>query len=119
MPANSSSASLCETMASIVGVDACLSSPEELFVYECDALTLGSARPALVVLPGDTHQVSQVVKACRRFGRPFVPRGAGTGLSGGAHPVELSRDLVFGQAHVGVAQQADEVVLRRREERAL
>jgi len=88
MPANSSSASLCETMASIVGVDACLSSPEELFVYECDAFTLGSARPALVVLPGDTHQVSQVVKACRRFGRPFVPRGAGTSLAGGAHPIE-------------------------------
>jgi glycolate oxidase subunit GlcD len=75
-------------MCSIVGADSCLSRPEELFVYECDALTLGSTAPALVVFPRDTQEVSQVVKACRRFGRAFLPRGAGTSLSGGAHPVE-------------------------------
>ena len=64
-----------------------MSRDEELFVYECDGLTLSGTRPDAVVLPSDTAQVAAVVKACREFDRPFVPRGAGTGLSGGAHPV--------------------------------
>lgn len=88
MSKGSSWVSLSKAMRSIVGADACVSSPEGLFVYECDAFTLGSTRPALAVLPRDTEQVSQVVKACRRFGIPFVPRGAGTSLSGGAHAVD-------------------------------
>jgi len=89
MPADPSlDRQLHQAMCSIAGADSCLSKPEELFVYECDALTLGSTAPALVVFPRDTQEVSQVVKACRRFGRPFLPRGAGTSLSGGAHPVE-------------------------------
>ena len=61
--------------------------PEELKVYECDALTGHRAQPALVVLPETTEQVQAVVQACRRHSVPFVARGAGTGLSGGATPV--------------------------------
>ncbi len=89
--------SLVERLRSIVGDEACLSRAEELFVYECDGLTLDPVRPSAVVLPRDTEQVASVVRACREFGQPFVPRGAGTGLSGGAHPtpgaviVECSR----------------------------
>ncbi len=75
---------LLPALRSIVGVDACLSSPEELFVYECDGLTLHSGRPLAVVLPRSRDEVQQVVRACREHGVPFVPRGAGTGLSGGA-----------------------------------
>jgi glycolate oxidase subunit GlcD len=75
---------LVEALAGIVGRERCLSRPEELYVYECDGLTLHRARPAAVVLPRDTAEVARVVRACRRFGVPFVPRGAGTGLSGGA-----------------------------------
>ena len=82
--------SLVDRLRSIVGEGACLSRPEELFVYECDGLTLSGTRPDAVVLPRDTAQVAAVVRACREFDRPFVPRGAGTGLSGGAHPVEGS-----------------------------
>ena len=67
---------------------ACLSRPEELFVYECDGLTLSGIRPDAVVLPRDTAQVAAVVRACREFDHPFVPRGAGTGLSGGATAIE-------------------------------
>jgi glycolate oxidase subunit GlcD len=75
---------LVEALVAIVGRERCLSRPEELYVYECDGLTLHRARPTAVVLPLDTAEVARVVRACRRFGAPFVPRGAGTGLSGGA-----------------------------------
>jgi glycolate oxidase len=61
--------------------------PEQLRVYECDGLTGHRAVPELVVLPGSTEEVQTVVRACHREGVPFVARGAGTGLSGGATPV--------------------------------
>jgi glycolate oxidase subunit GlcD len=78
---------LAARLRQLLGTDAVLSRPDELFVYECDGLTLEACRPALVVLPETTAQVAAVVRACREAGAPFVPRGAGTGLSGGAHPV--------------------------------
>ncbi|MBA2474348.1 MAG: FAD-binding protein [Actinobacteria bacterium] len=61
--------------------------PEQLRTYECDGLTGHRALPALVVLPRSTEQVQAVVRACHRHRIPFVARGAGTGLSGGALPV--------------------------------
>ncbi len=67
-----------------VGAERCLSRLEELLVYECDGLTLHSAMPAAVVLPVTRDEVCKVIAACRANGAPFVPRGAGTGLSGGA-----------------------------------
>ncbi|MDA0867623.1 MAG: FAD-binding protein, partial [Cyanobacteria bacterium] len=60
---------------------------EELLVYECDGLTSYRQRPAVVVLPRTTEQVAAVVKICDRHNVPFVARGAGTGLSGGALPL--------------------------------
>lgn len=79
---------LIERLRGIVGSEFCLATPEELFVYECDGLTMGPVAPFAVVLPVDSEQVAQVVRACREAGHPVVPRGAGTGLSGGAHPVD-------------------------------
>jgi glycolate oxidase len=64
-----------------------ITEPEQLRVYECDGLTGHRAVPELVVLPGSTEDVQTVVRACHREGVPFVARGAGTGLSGGATPV--------------------------------
>ncbi len=61
---------------------------EELLVYECDGLTSYRQRPAVVVLPRTTEQVAAAVKICDRHNVPFVARGAGTGLSGGALPLE-------------------------------
>ncbi|MFO0689390.1 MAG: FAD-linked oxidase C-terminal domain-containing protein [Myxococcota bacterium] len=69
----------------IVGEEGCLVRPGELFAYECDGLTLSPKRPLAVVLPTTTEQVVAIVLACREAGVAFVPRGAGTGLSGGAH----------------------------------
>ncbi|MEM9804991.1 MAG: glycolate oxidase subunit GlcD [Cyanobacteria bacterium P01_D01_bin.56] len=63
---------------------------EELLVYECDGLTSYRQRPAIVVLPKTTDEVAAAVKICDRNRIPFVTRGAGTGLSGGALPLENS-----------------------------
>ncbi|MGI9431464.1 MAG: FAD-binding oxidoreductase, partial [Myxococcota bacterium] len=81
-------ADLIAALREVTGPDGCLSRPEELFVYEVDGLTLHSSRPVAVVLPRTTAEVVGVVKACRAAGVSFVPRGAGTGLSGGAVAAE-------------------------------
>ena len=61
--------------------------PEQLRTYECDGLTGRRVVPALVALPGNTAEVQAVVRLCNEERIPFVARGAGTGLSGGALPV--------------------------------
>jgi glycolate oxidase len=77
-------------MAEVVGTGNVLTDPAELLVYEADGLTHGRTRPELVVLPASTEEVVRVVGVAREEGMPIVPRGAGTGLSGGARPVEGS-----------------------------
>ena len=57
---------------------------QELLTYDSDGLTLHRWQPPLVVLPESTEQVSALVALCHREGVPFVARGSGTGLSGGA-----------------------------------
>src|SRR3954454_987007 len=64
-----------------------ISEPAQLRTYECDGLTGFRVVPALVVLPASTEEVAAVVRVCAREKIPFVARGAGTGLSGGALPV--------------------------------
>jgi FAD/FMN-containing dehydrogenase len=61
-----------------------ISEPEELLVYECDGLTHYRHRPRAVVFPASTEEVAEVLKLLSRERVPLVPRGAGTGLSGGA-----------------------------------
>jgi glycolate oxidase len=61
--------------------------PEQLRTYECDGLTGRRVVPALVTLPLNTPEVQAVVRICNEAMIPFVARGAGTGLSGGALPV--------------------------------
>jgi glycolate oxidase len=70
-----------------VGSAGVISEPEQLRTYECDGLTSHRVVPGLVVLPANTAEVQAVVRLCARDGIPFVARGAGTGLSGGALPV--------------------------------
>jgi glycolate oxidase len=66
--------------------DALITHPDALATYECDGLTAYRVVPALVVLPETTEQVQAAARACHAHGVPFVARGAGTGLSGGALP---------------------------------
>ncbi len=70
-----------------LGAEHVITEPEQLRVYECDGLTGHRAVPELVVLPASTEEVQAVVRACHRERVPFVARGAGTGLSGGATPI--------------------------------
>jgi glycolate oxidase len=73
-------------LLAICGSDGTLTDPTQLRTYQCDGLTGYRVTPALVVLPTTTEQVAGVVRACARTGVPFVARGSGTGLSGGALP---------------------------------
>jgi glycolate oxidase len=61
---------------------------EDLVAYECDALSAYRQRPMMVALPESTQEVAAVVRACAELDLPLVPWGAGTGLSGGALPLE-------------------------------
>lgn len=74
----------------IVGNNNVIQRKEELLTYECDGLTSYRQRPALVVLPKTTAEVAAIVKICDRHQINWIARGAGTGLSGGALPVENS-----------------------------
>jgi glycolate oxidase len=74
-------------LSDIVGAANCIVDPGELRTYECDGLTGTRVRPRVVVLPATTEETAAVVRVARRYGLPIVPRGAGTGLSGGALPV--------------------------------
>lgn len=75
---------IVEDLRSIVGRDGVITDPSRLMVYESDALTAYRTLPQAVVFPQDTQQVSSVLERLSSEGIPIVPRGAGTGLSGGA-----------------------------------
>jgi glycolate oxidase subunit GlcD len=76
--------SLASDLAGIVGARHVLERPAETFVYTADGLPGYRKQPHLVVLPGTRDEVIAVVKLLAARGVSWVPRGAGTGLSGGA-----------------------------------
>ena len=79
-------AALIPRLTEACGPDAVITDPMELRTYECDGLTAHRCSPGLVVLPETAAQVAAVVRACADARVPFVARGSGTGLSGGALP---------------------------------
>lgn len=68
---------------------------EDLRPYECDGLSAYRVVPLLVVLPERLEQVQALLKLCHALNVPVVARGAGTGLSGGALPLEQGILLVM------------------------
>jgi glycolate oxidase subunit GlcD len=74
-------------LARCVPPDRLIIDPSELRVYECDGLPLHKEPPGAVALCASRDEVISVVRWCHEKRIPFVPRGAGTGLSGGATPV--------------------------------
>jgi glycolate oxidase len=74
-------------LRAVCGETAVLTEPLQLLTYDCDALAHLRQSPALVVLPRSAADVQAVVRVCHRERIPFVARGHGTGLSGGALPV--------------------------------
>ncbi|MEX1256446.1 MAG: FAD-linked oxidase C-terminal domain-containing protein [Gemmatimonadota bacterium] len=75
---------LARQLTQVVGEEGILADEDRLIVYESDALTQYRHRPSAVVLPRTTEEVSSVIRILHAAGHPFVPRGSGTGLSGGA-----------------------------------
>ena len=73
-------------LAQICGPDSVITDPQQLRTYECDGLTAHRCSPGLVVLPGTAEQVAAIVAECAAREIPYVARGSGTGLSGGALP---------------------------------
>lgn len=79
---------LVRDLTALVGVDGVVADDAARAAYNCDAYTVERAEPEVVVLPRSTDEVAEVVRLCNRLGVPFTPRGTGTGLSGGATPLE-------------------------------
>ncbi|MFN2532869.1 MAG: FAD-binding oxidoreductase [Pyrinomonadaceae bacterium] len=73
-----------KSLEAIVGRNNVISQPDELLVYECDGLPQHKHRPLAVVFPSSTEEVASVMRELAHQNVPFTPRGAGTGLSGGA-----------------------------------
>lgn len=86
-PNNLTAAVLAELRAA-VGPQGLIADENQLQTYECDGLTNFRTLPGAVVLPRTTAEVAATVRVCARHKVPFVARGAGTGLSGGALPTE-------------------------------
>jgi glycolate oxidase len=85
---------LFEYLRAIAGRDAVLDRPEDLMLYEYDG-GVRKRTPDAVVFPQNAQQVSQIVKLAASLGLPVVPRGAGTGLSGGAIPIQGGIVIAF------------------------
>lgn len=78
---------LVRKLMDIVGEDEVLYLKEDLVAYECDGFTMSKGMPRAVVFVHNTEEVSRVVKLLNREKVPYIARGAGTGLSGGATPL--------------------------------
>jgi glycolate oxidase len=97
--------SLVAELERAVGAGAVISEPSRMRTYECDGLTGHRAVPQAVVLPRTTAQVQAAVRVCHARGIPFVARGAGTGLSGGAVPI--AEGIVIGLARMSQILEVD------------
>jgi len=91
-------ASILAALRNIVGGPHLILHPTQLRAYECDGLTNLRELPAAVVLPGSAAEVQAIVQLCAAHKIPFIARGAGTGLSGGALPT--AGCLVLGLARL-------------------
>lgn len=96
---------ILQELRAVVGARALITSPEQLHTYECDGLTYLRAMPLAVVLPASASEVQKIVRVCHRERIPFVARGSGTGLSGGAMPVK--NGIVIGLARMNRILEVD------------
>lgn len=80
-------AKLVSALKPILAEDGLLWEPEDTIPYECDGLAAYRRMPLAVALPENEAQVSRILQICHAMKIPVVPRGSGTGLSGGAMPI--------------------------------
>jgi glycolate oxidase len=76
-----------DALAKVLPSESLLTSTEAKRPFECDGLSAYQQIPRVVALPSTRDQVREVVQICAQYGVPIVPRGSGTGLSGGALPL--------------------------------
>ena len=86
---------LLDELGKVVPREILLDSDEAMRPFECDGLSVYRKLPLLVALPENTTQVRDILRCCNRLNVPVVTRGAGTGLSGGALPLESGLLLVL------------------------
>jgi glycolate oxidase subunit GlcD len=96
---------IIEELRDIVGDENVLSEPDELLVYECDGLPQHKHPPRAVVFPNSTEETSEVLALLHDEGISFAPRGAGTGLSGGA--LAINRGVVIELARMRKILEVD------------
>src|SRR6266566_3524193 len=87
-------AAVVRELSTLLGTRYVLRTPYDLMLYEYDA-SIDRSTPDIVVLPASTEEVAAIVKIASRYNVPVVPRGAGTGLSGGAIPIYGGIMIVF------------------------
>jgi glycolate oxidase len=75
--------SLISDLCQILPAERVMTDPAELFVYESDGFTIARSRPAAVVFPTSTQEIVAIVKVLEKHDAQIVPRGSGTGLTGG------------------------------------
>src|SRR5512133_3265212 len=97
--------SLAARLRTVLPTNAVLHDTEDVRPYECDGLSAYRQLPMIVALPENEEQVCAVLRVCHRLGVPVVPRGAGTGLSGGALP--LGNGLLLSLAKLNRILQLD------------
>src|SRR5579862_1046337 len=85
-----------EKLQALLGPKFVLTDPGDLLVYETDAMTVHKLLPPAVLIPGSGEEVAAAVKVLAEEHIPFAPRGAGTGLAGGA--LSLSGAVIFEMA---------------------
>lgn len=108
------SPSLVEGLRSAVGEAAVITEADRLLVYESDGLTQYRVPPAAVVLPASETELREVIRILAQADHPFVMRGAGTGLSGGA--LAMDGGVVVGTARMGRILEVDPANRRARVE---
>ena len=94
-----------DELTALVRPDQVVSGPEQLRTYECDGLTGRRVIPALVLLPERADEVARIVRTAAAHGIPFVARGAGSGVSGGALPV--AEGIVISLARMTAVLEVD------------
>ncbi len=101
---------LVKDLRDVLPHDAVLDRAADRITYACDGQTLHPGRPDVVVLPSSTSEVAAVVRVAARHGVPVVPRGAGTGLAGGA--LATSGGVLVGTARMSRIVSIDAERLR-------
>ena len=100
-------AQLVKALNTVLPDHALLWEPEDTIPYECDGLAAYRQMPLAVALPETEAQAVAVIKVCQSLNIPIVPRGAGTGLSGGAMPI--AQGLVLSLAKFKKILQIDPI----------